>query len=503
MKKGLAMLTAAAISVSSIAFGSAYAEKSQTSSNEVIYKTVEDVGSDEERLRIQVEDKILDLNSARALVHKGRTMLPFRTIFEALGAKVGFDKASGTILAQFDHMEIQMRVQSQKAIISSKGEKKEVMMSVAPFVKGGQTYVPVRDIADMSGLTVEHAKKINKISIYNKQKLIDEINKNFTIFNSILQTDSFNQSWNNTYRTKTDMTADLKLVIDGETKQAGAKINLEGLSRALDFNGRLRLDVNLGDFEKELENLSEDEKAKIKGLLKSEHQLIIDSMKNILYLKSPSIADFNDNSQDAWLKSDSGIDMDSLERLNTMNTLQSFLSNSEKVTIAERIYQIAAVEKQNSSYSDYSTLYDSVKSTSRLLMLFVGDEGFVKEGNNYTLSLEGKDFENRIKKYGMPVADQMFFIYPLKNLKYKATFTNVGSKNMGLEIHTSGIYTSSKENVNYDFKLNSNQEKAVVHILMDAKSMGELKLTIETSINKTTESISLTPPKGEKIEMMN
>lgn len=139
------------------------------------------------QIRVRIEDK--DLN-ASPIVRNGRTMLPFRSVFENLGGKVSFDKRSNKITADVAGKTIVMKVGTTEATLTENGNTRSVTLAAAPFVSKGQTYIPVRDVAVMTGLQVEYSKWDSRVDIYDKEKMIADINKDFTIYNSLLKKNS-------------------------------------------------------------------------------------------------------------------------------------------------------------------------------------------------------------------------------------------------------------------------------------------------------------------------
>lgn len=81
----------------------------------------------------------------------GRTMVPFRKIFEALGAEVGWDADTKTVTGKKAGIEIILKVGSKEALVN--GEAKELDVAVTTI--GGRTMVPVRFISSYLGCNVQ------------------------------------------------------------------------------------------------------------------------------------------------------------------------------------------------------------------------------------------------------------------------------------------------------------------------------------------------------------
>lgn len=85
------------------------------------------------------------------LVQDGRTLVPLRAIFEALGATVDWNGDTQTVTSTKDGTTISMTI--GKAEMHKNGEVKK--LDVAPQIVGGRTLVPVRAIAESFDIAVD------------------------------------------------------------------------------------------------------------------------------------------------------------------------------------------------------------------------------------------------------------------------------------------------------------------------------------------------------------
>jgi hypothetical protein len=77
----------------------------------------------------------------------GRTLVPFRTIFEELGYNIVWDDATKSITATYKGNVIKLEINNKKAIVDGK----EVILDVAPEIVKSRTVVPLRFVAENSG----------------------------------------------------------------------------------------------------------------------------------------------------------------------------------------------------------------------------------------------------------------------------------------------------------------------------------------------------------------
>lgn len=83
-------------------------------------------------------------------IRDGRTLVPFRPIFEALGASVQFDPVSQTVTAQRGQDTLLLTVGSRVV----EWRRSIIQVDVAPVIVDGRTLVPLRFVAQALGLHV-------------------------------------------------------------------------------------------------------------------------------------------------------------------------------------------------------------------------------------------------------------------------------------------------------------------------------------------------------------
>jgi len=86
----------------------------------------------------------------------GRVFLPFRAIFEALGAQVSWEDATRTAIAERDGIVVRIPIGSERIYISENGRRRVLEMDVVSYIEpeSGRTYVPVRFMAQSMGCIV-------------------------------------------------------------------------------------------------------------------------------------------------------------------------------------------------------------------------------------------------------------------------------------------------------------------------------------------------------------
>jgi len=95
------------------------------------------------------------------VVEKGRTLVPLRAIFEALGAQVGWDGKTNTITAKRGEVSIKLTLNRTKAYRNGKA----VALDVPAKLLKNRTLVPLRFVSEALGAQVNWNAKTQVITI--------------------------------------------------------------------------------------------------------------------------------------------------------------------------------------------------------------------------------------------------------------------------------------------------------------------------------------------------
>lgn len=112
-------------------------------------------------VKIRIDGIDLQFDPAPYIAPPGRTMVPMRGLFEALGAQVEWVAESQTIHATRGDREIQLQIGSKVAYVNSVSRP----MDVAPVLEQDRTYVPLRFVAEALNASVTWDPREQKASI--------------------------------------------------------------------------------------------------------------------------------------------------------------------------------------------------------------------------------------------------------------------------------------------------------------------------------------------------
>ncbi|MBE7053557.1 MAG: hypothetical protein E7391_04700 [Ruminococcaceae bacterium] len=104
----------------------------------------------DEGIKVIINKKALTMDQMPVIVN-GRTLVPLRAIFEALGATVGWDDATKTATGVLDDTTVSLQIDNTNAKVNGK----DVTLDVPAQIVGSRTLVPVRFISESLGCKVD------------------------------------------------------------------------------------------------------------------------------------------------------------------------------------------------------------------------------------------------------------------------------------------------------------------------------------------------------------
>lgn len=150
-------------------------------------------------ISVQLNGQNLEFTDAAPQVQDGRTFLPYRAVFEAMGAEV--DYADNVVTAKRGDAALSMTIGATTATVTRAGVAEELTMDVAPYVDNAtwRTYVPVRFAADALGCSVGWDQDTQTVVILDADTLVDEAlaGKEFTLLEQYMKySEKYNKgSW--------------------------------------------------------------------------------------------------------------------------------------------------------------------------------------------------------------------------------------------------------------------------------------------------------------------
>ncbi|MFF2911125.1 stalk domain-containing protein [Paenibacillus sp. NPDC057934] len=115
----------------------------------------------ESKIQVFVKGKMQAYTQAPVNVN-GNVLVPFRAIFESLGATVKWDSATQTVTATKEGKTIVLKIGSTTAYVNGV----PVTLSAAPQLINGSTMVPIRFVSEALGGLVEWSKSSSSVIVF-------------------------------------------------------------------------------------------------------------------------------------------------------------------------------------------------------------------------------------------------------------------------------------------------------------------------------------------------
>src|SRR5579859_6747905 len=94
-------------------------------------------------------------------IENGRVLVPLRGVFERLGASVGWDDQTQTVLAQRGATSVSLVIGNTQAMVNGQ----PAMMDVPAMLVGGRTMVPLRFVSQALGASVNWDAATSTVAI--------------------------------------------------------------------------------------------------------------------------------------------------------------------------------------------------------------------------------------------------------------------------------------------------------------------------------------------------
>lgn len=130
------------------------------------------------------------------IISNGRTLVPVRAIFEAMGCTVIWDNQSQVIDIATNFGMMILSIGNNNIIYRNETEDRSVFTDVPPQIINNRTYVPVRAIAECTGYTVDWDDASQTVVITGEMKGITVSTADIPGYYSGTQTPDFKACFN-------------------------------------------------------------------------------------------------------------------------------------------------------------------------------------------------------------------------------------------------------------------------------------------------------------------
>ena len=465
-----------------------WAQKQQAAVNQFIT----DRGGVPGQINVMLNGQYIKFPDAVPELTDGRTMVPFRAIFESLGAEITFD--GGKIHAVLGDTVLDLTIGSDTMTKTVNGKAETVKMDCAPYIKGGRTYVPVRFISEALGCEVGWDGDYRSAVIIDREALAEQIDKDFTIYNQLMAKSVLTDK---TQKSVGSGRADVTLfdTLNGDKTGAGTysydlAASTAGASGKVEYDfselwalieGYLPMPLDL-DGEEEYTQALE----LIKSLMKGSADVRVDLEKGKVYVSMPGLFEamgsYLEESgvqipKDAWLSASLGN-----EELRGVNGM---------LRQAPTIGSVLTTAVDLSGYNAVWT-YDGIMDTAAQMAKLFGDGKFTRSGSANVLTMTKADLAALMEEDGYTGGD-------LDALsKFDLTLTIRDNGDMDVNYQARVALASSEINlgdfVDVSVKGSTRDGKSESTMELHIKNVLKATVTVEETVTETDTAPETTPP---------
>ncbi len=387
----------------------------------------------------------------------GRTYVPFRALFEAMGATVDYNDATKTVTATLDGTTVTFVIGQNTMNITTGGNTVTEQIDATPFIKNSRTLIPARFAAQALGFNVGWDQGSKTVLILDTKSLIEKGSYKFTLMDKLLDysrqisqeplalSGSFDLSMNiKGDPSNTDIASDIPITmkgtIDGITSE---KVTNMDIAMAMDISSILSNSstdlssaVILQAYNQQLKNI------------KVEYIVNLETGK--LYMRSPLFSLFFGVAADAWLLYDIN---EMLSESGTNISLNSLLDMSTNDISFDKYLPTILNMTPITNKDDY----DDMISMVNMVGAAFSDQSFAKSGNDYkTTYSDNQDGDSFTLNMTISTQNDKVTGY---NLDIKVGIQQSGSLNLTCSMDNNNMIlnltSSFPDSMDMDFDINA------------------------------------------------
>lgn len=443
-------------------------------------------------LSVQLSGKTLTFPDVQPFFENGRTMVPFRTVAEALGAEVGYD--SGTVSASLDGTVCRFAIGGDTLTVSDRATGKvlkTVPLDASPIEKDGRTCVPVRFLAESLGLTVEWDDGAQCAVLYDRDALLESIDSGFTTANRWLAAVPRLQ---NADAVRMGLTAKLDCTafdtISGDKKySASGTMTLVSDGKSASLSASADLSALAGLLSSDLISSADGPTSQLfsasmlsyykSALRNAAFDLIYNADTDTLYVRSPLLFSALTSSSGTDKKADGWYYEEHFSEKTALDDLLTLYRNADTPNTCGAAL-LASAEAYAAEYGGWSGFYSSLEDRQQSLSAVLGDAVFTRSGDRCTAqpsvkSLLGGEEDDMVGVSGS---------YTLN------TATGAASGDLTLDIKGSLFPVANRTRLTFDLSGTSGRMTLSNHL----RNQGTLTFDLSLSLAPSSAPVSA-PPK--------
>lgn len=454
--------------------------------------------ADSNGIRVQYNGKYI-AQADTAKIVDGRVMVPFRQIFETMGADVAFDSKSKTIQAKTEDKEITFTVGSANITILEEGVSTVQEMDAKPFIDKNlsRAYVPVRFIAESMGYCVGWDAAEKAVVIIDPATLFSNADQDFSIISMLMKSDlDLEKAYSSTGR----FNMEIATYEEPGDVMPGMSFSVTGTMSGVQQKSSADMTMNLAfQFDKMLSGLTAEEKAQMQPLLdlfkNTNMKIKMDGETGVTYMNSSIFSAVDPTiGANTWYKmniydtyEEMGIDMKSLVGMSYSDV---------------RLSELLAASMATMEYAETST-YQDIRTAYSFLKNLIGDSAFSKKTagsyTTYSLNLNQTSILAAMAKTALDagISKDAMDLTEIGELINTSSFDSsimIREKAGSLQEYSfKGNYSGEELSCSFDMK--GDQKNAAGTISIDQKDEMKMSIEVESRITETSGKPDLNLPK--------
>ena len=332
------------------------------------------------QVTVLVNGKALTFTDAAPQLKDDRTYVPYRAVFEALGAQVAYDGATRTVTAQRDGTQVAFVLGTTQVTVTENDETQTVATDAAPYIDSNtdRTMVPVRFAAQALGCMVGWDQETKTVNVIDVDALRAAYGDKFQLMERASKEMQEAMPKELSFSGKLNM--ELSVTDSGTTFPISITGTISGgmNEEALNMNTALSMDLTKLLDESSMTKEEYQQAVQLMAALKNvEINYIINMKTGMIYLNIPVLAQLESSFQaDAWYSLSLneiyqqilGMDVD----------FATLMTQSQDMSIVDALLMAADMVKDApDAYAQVVTVLNTCES-------ILGDKAFTKSGNVYT-----------------------------------------------------------------------------------------------------------------------
>ena len=419
-------------------------------------------------ISVVLDGQALSFTDVQPQMKDNRTFVPFRSVFEAMGATVEFDNATRVVSAERDGILVEFTLGSADVKVTENGQTETFQADVVPYVDAasGRTLIPVRFAAQALGSLVGWNQPTQTVNIIDTAKLEEAYGDKFQLMDRYAQDSAGRFDEKGVAFTGS---IEMEIAINNEGEMVAMPItgDLSGSSNDQLANMDMTLSFDLDDLLASTgETLTEEDKAALELLENLEMSYIVNLETGMVYISCPALDTVLGTAEGTWYS----MDLNAIYGEALGMDLNSLMAQAKELSVSDALIQAAAL------LMDEEDAYQLVTDMMDQCVAVIGDEAFHQDGDTYTSSFD-------VDQNGSAVS--LDIVLEEVEGKLQDASVSLAVTGDGMEMSIVAVEKGEQSNVSMSFGVDGAMS---------------LKLALDMTYSELTEEIQSAPPAGSNVQ---